>query len=452
MFRADDIQNKLLHLIGWEQNYDTTDLKISNALTTSESGIYFQQIHPLLTLQNIICIAPDFKNIAFNDYSSDVEYKKGNIIKYNGVLYKALQNALNKQPDLEQEYWVETNPFSEWLEHKTKSSIQKAISRYCNEKIAQGAQTPLCENRILFDGTGRLVDTVKNRNNLVGFEIIPVRAKGVTTKINKIGLQFTEPGEYTLYLMHSSMDMPVKTIKLNKIRRNSIEWFKLDDVYLPYQSEDNDAGGSWYLCYLQSELPEMSKAIRKDKDWSKGPCKSCSRSEYLSWMAWSKYIEIHPFCVNEELVNTGIDYSSDFANDFSNKVITDKTCHLWNQEYNQYTYDNNYGLNLEISVMCDITDFIIEQRTLFQDIIAKQVAIDMLREFVYNPNVRTNRHSINASKLDIMYEIDGDSSSMKKSGLSYQLDMAFKAIKLSTEGIDRICQPCKNNGIKYLTI
>ena len=448
MVRANDIQEKLLHLIGWEQNYDTSDLKISDALTVSESGLYFQQIHPLLTLQNMSCIAPDFKNITFPEYNSEKEYSKGNVVDYQGTQYKALQKAQGKQPDIESEYWVETNLFSEWLESKTKASIQKAISRYCNEKIVQGTYKTLCENRTLFDGTGRLVDVVKNKKNLVGFEIVPVRAKGVTTKINKIGLQFTEPGEYTLYLMHSSMDAPVKIIKLNKIRKNSIEWFTLDDVYLPYQSEDNDAGGSWYLCYFQSELPEGSQAIRKDKDWSKEPCNSCSRREYLAWMTWSKYIEVHPFFVNEELIN-GMqdDFNDDFNNDFSKQPI-----HLWDVENNQYTYDNNYGLNLEITISCDITDFIIEQRMLFQDIIAKQVAVDMLREFAYNANVRTNRHSINASRLDILYEVDGDSSSMKKSGLSYQLDMAFKAIKLSTEGIDRVCLPCKNNGIKYRTV
>ena len=448
MVRAIDIQEKLLHLIGWEQNYDTSDLKISDALTVSESGLYFQQIHPLLTLQNMSCIAPDFKNMTFEEYNAEKPYSKGNVIKYGSLLYKALQNSTGKQPDIESEYWVETNPFSEWLESKTKASIQKAISRYCNEKIAQGTYKTLCENRTLFDGTGRLVDVVKNKKNLVGFEIVPIRAKGVTTKINKIGLQFTEPGEYTLYLMHSSMDAPVKIIKLNKIRKNSIEWFSLNDVYLPYQSEDNDAGGSWYLCYFQSELPEGSQAIRKDKDWSKEPCNSCSRREYLAWMAWSKYIEVHPFFVNEELIN-GMqdDFNDDFNNDFSKQPI-----HLWDVENNQYTYDNNYGLNLEITISCDITDFIIEQRMLFQDIIAKQVAVDMLREFAYNANVRTNRHSINASRLDILYEVDGDSSSMKKSGLSYQLDMAFKAIKLSTEGIDRVCLPCKNNGIKYRTV
>ena len=435
MVRANDIQEKLLRLIGWEQNYDTSDLKISDALTVSESGLYFQQIHPLLTLQNMSCIAPDFNNITFPEYNSEKEYSKGNVVDYQGTQYKALQKAQGKQPDIESEYWVETNLFSEWLESKTKASIQKAIARYCNEKTVEGTNKPLCESRTLFDGTGRLVDTVKNKKNLVGFEIMPVRAKGVTTKINKICLQFTKAGEYTLYLMHSSMDAPVKIIKLNKIRDNSAEWFTVDDLYLPYQSEDNDAGGSWYLCYFQSELPEGSQAIRKNKDWSKEPCGSCSRRELLAWMAWSKYLEIHPFFVNEELINT-----------------EDESLHLWDVENNQYTYDNNYGLNLEVTVSCDITDFIVEQRMMFQDVIAKQVAVDMLREFAYNSNVRTNRHSINASRLDILYEVDGDSSSIKKSGLSYQLDMAFKAIKLSTSGIDRVCLPCRNNGIKYRTV
>lgn len=439
MIRANDIQEKLLHLIGWEQNYDTSDLKISDALTVSESGLYFQQIHPLLTLQNMSCIAPDFKNTTFNEYDSEKEYRKGNIVKINDTLYKALQNCKGISPEDESneiydatEYWVETNPFSEWLESKTKASIQKAISRYYTEKIAQGTYKTLCENKTLFDGTGRIVDVVKNRRNLVGFEIVPIRAKGVTTKINKIGLQFTEPGEYTLYLMHSSMYEPVKVITLTKTRKNSIEWFTVDDLYLPYQSENNDAGGSWYLCYLQSQLPEGSQAIRKDKDWSKEPCKSCSRSEYTSWLSWSKYLEVHPFYVNEEMLNEGIT--------------------LWDIENNEYTYDTNYGINLEVSVSCDITDFIVEQRAIFQDIIAKQVAIDMLREFAYNANVRTNRHSINASRIDILYEIDGDSSSMKQSGLSHQLNLAYKAIKLSTEGLDRVCLQCKNNGIKYRTV
>lgn len=431
MFRAADIQDKLLHLIGWEQNYNTAELKISEALTTSESGLYFQQVHPLLTLQNISSIAPDFANTVYPEYDAEAEYFRGNVVSYNNLKYKALQKSVGVTPD-NIDYWVETNPLSEWLEQKTKGSIQKAIARFCNEKIVKGTYKPLCENKTLFDGTGRLVDTIANKHNLVGFEIVPIRAKGIVVKINRIGLQFTEPGEYTLYLMHSSNPELVKTIKVTKQKRGSLEWFSFDDLLLPYEGEFNDAGGSWFLCYKQSELPEGSMAIYKSRDWSKGPCSSCSRNEVISWNAWSKFIEVHPFSVKE--------------------TSLPETFGLWDIDNNTYTYDRNYGINIDLSVKCDLTDFIVEQRMLFRDIIAKQVAIDMLREFAYNANVRTNRHTMNVSRLDTLYEIDGDSSSMKKSGLSYQLDMAYKVISLSTEGLDRACLPCKNNGVKYRTV
>ena len=144
---------------------------------------------------------------------------------------------------------------------------------------------------------------------------------------------------------------------------------------------------------------------------------------------------MHPFYVNEELV-----------------PVVDEQVQLWDVENNLYDYSTNYGLNLDITVACDMTDFIIEQRQMFTDYLSKSLAIDFLREFAYNPNVRTNRHSINASRPDILYEIDGDSSSMKKSGLSYQLELASKAIHVSTEGIDRVCLPCVNHGIKYRAV
>lgn len=428
MIRTKDIQNELLHLVGWEQNYNTQELKISEALTRSESGLYFQQINPLITLQNLSSIAPDFKNTVYQEYNESKQYTVGEIVQYADKIFKSIKETVGNLPT-DEEFWYETDPFSEWLEFKTKSSISKAISRYCNEKIAKGTFKTLCESKTLFDGTGRLVDTVKNTNNTVGFEIIPVRSKGVTTKINKIGFQSDGVGTFNLYVYHSSMQQPYRTIQVEKTKPGFM-WIQMQDLYLPYETLDTEAGGSWYICYNQSDLGEQ-KAVFKNKDWSKEPCSSCSRRELLAWMAWSKYLEVHPFKVNNEL-----------------KDGTD----LWDVDNNIYTYNNNYGLNLDISVSCDITDFIISQKMLFVDVIAKQTAIDMLREFAYNPNVRTNRHSINASRLDILYEIDGDSSSMKKSGLSYQLDLAFKALELSTEGIDRVCLLCNNNGIRYRTV
>lgn len=427
MIRIADIQDKMLHLVGWKQSYDLSDIMLSSNITQTESGMYFQQIHPLLTLDNLRSIAPDFQNFSWQVHDVNKAYKSGEVVRVDDSLYKAIQDVPEETNILDSEYWTETNPFSEWLEEKTKASIVKLVNKFINMKLADKATKSLIENKILFDGTGRLTNKIENRNKLVGFEIDTVRSKGVTVKIDKIGLQMTEPGSYTLYIFHSSNPEPIYTLTFEKTKANSLEWFKpKDDILLPYESANTDAGGSWYLVYKQSELPENAQAIYKDRDWSTGPCKACSRSEFLAYQAWSRYIEVHPFYISED--------------------------EEFNPETMNFTYDKNYGINLEVSAYCDLTDFIIKQRAMFQDVLSKQVAIDFLREFAYNPNVRTNRHSINASKLDILVELDGDSNSMRQSGLSYELDIALKALSISTQGLDRVCLPCVNNGIKYRSI
>ena len=427
MIRIVDIQDKMLHLVGWKQSYDLSDIMLSSNLTQTESGMYFQQIHPLLTLDNLRSIAPDFQNYNWQVHDTTKAYKSGEVVRVDDSLYKAVQDVPAETDILDSDYWTETNPFSEWLEEKTKASIVKLVNKFINMKLADKASKSLVENKILFDGTGRLTNKIENRSRLVGFEIDTVRSKGVTVKIDKIGLQMTKPGSYTIYIFHSSNPEPIYTLTFEKTKANSLEWFKpKDDILLPYESADTDAGGSWYLVYKQSELPENAQAIYKDRDWSTGPCKACSRSEFLAYQAWSRYIEVHPFYISED-------------EEFDPEIMN-------------FTYDRNYGINLEVSAYCDLTDFIIKQRAMFQDVLSKQVAIDFLREFAYNPNVRTNRHSINASKLDILTELDGDSNSMRQSGLSYELDIALKALSVSTQGLDRVCLPCVNNGIKYRSI
>lgn len=427
MIRIADIQDKMLHLVGWKQSYDLSDIMLSSNITQTESGMYFQQIHPLLTLDNLRSIAPDFQNFNWQVHDANKVYKSGEVVRVDDSLYKAIQDVPAETDILDSEYWTETNPFSEWLEEKTKASIVKLVNKFINMKLADKATKSLIENKILFDGTGRLTNKIENRNRLVGFEIDTVRSKGVTVKIDKIGLQMTEPGSYTIYIFHSSNPEPIYTLTFEKTKANSLEWFKpKDDILLPYESANTDAGGSWYLVYKQSELPENAQAIYKDRDWSTGPCKACSRSEFLAYQAWSRYIEVHPFYISED--------------------------EEFDPETMNFTYDKNYGINLEVSAYCDLTDFIIKQRAMFQDVLSKQVAIDFLREFAYNPNVRTNRHSINASKLDILVELDGDANSMRQSGLSYELDIALKALSISTQGLDRVCLPCVNNGIKYRSI
>lgn len=448
MIRIKDLNEQLLHLVGWQQSYDTSEVKLSDNLTQSESSMYFQQVHPLLTLPNLMSIAPDFKNTNFPEHRVNSSYKEGVVVTLEDKYYKSIKDVPINTEITNDEFWIETNLFSEWLEDKTKASIIKLINKFINMKLADKASKSLIENKTLFDGTGRLTNLATNRNRFVGFEIDTVRSKGVTVKINKIGLQFTKPGKYKIFIMHSSNDAPIYIMEFERTRKNaSMEWFTpKEDILLPYESIYTDAGGSWYIGYFQSDLPEGSQAVNRDRDWSIGPCKACSRSEFIAWQAWSKYIEIHPFYLSEDNIQA-VHFNDDFNEDFEKQQL-----HMWDPEIMNYTYDANYGINLDVSVYCDITDFIIRQKQLFQDVIAKQVAVDFLREFAYNPNVRTNRRSINASRTDILYELDGDSSSMKHSGLNYELDLALKALNFSTQGLDRVCLPCVNHGLKYRTV
>ena len=449
MLRAKHIQDSLLGLVGWKQTDDANpDLLLSSNLLGSESGLYYQQAHPLLTLNNMASIAPDFSDYTKPGYDETVTYTKDQVVKVSTTVdgtttvkyFKAIEDVpMNMKPGVSDgwpNYWIETSPFSEWLEDKTRATIYKAVYQYLNGKQNKGTYKNLLEDRILFDVTTRISDKITNTESLVGFEILPARARGVTIKVNKIGLHFSTPGTYKVYIMHSSRQLPVHVLTFVKTQANTCEWFKTDGLYLPYIEPENDAvAGSWYICYLQSELPTNSQAINRSYDWSGITCRTCNRRDYEAYLAWSKYMEINPFRVN--------------SNDLS---VEDESLALWDAEDQQYFTDKTWGLNLDVTVGCDLTDFIVDQRWLFQDVLMKQMAVDALREFVYNPNVRTNRHSVNAGRTEILYEIDGDSSSMRESGLAYELKQAFDAVKLATSGINRVCLPCCNHGLRYKPI
>jgi hypothetical protein len=428
MYRPEIITQNLLHLLGWRQNYNTADFAIADTLTQSESGQYFQDIHPLLTLDNVKAIAPDFESISLSAWVEATQYRKGDRRSDNNVDYRAKVDNIGKVPETSPNEWELFDPFNEWLENKTKASILNAVQTFFSDKMIETTAKSILENKILFDGSGRLTDLVPNLNRLVGFEITPIRSKGITLKIERIGTQFTGTGEMKLYLFHSSSSEPVKEITITRTKDGAMEWSLQNDLILPYVSDSIDAGGSWFLCYDQREIGAM-QAIFKSRDWSKTPCDTCNREEHQSWSIWSKYLEVHPFRTTVE--NPG------------DMLEIDK---------NVYTYDSNYGLNLQITMECDLTDIITEQRKAFQNVIGLQVASDFIREMAYNPQYRINRTQQNFTRMELLYELDGDSQSPKKSGINYKLNRAMQALKMDTTGINRVCMPCKSEGLRYRTI
>ena len=417
MYRATEIKQGLLHLLGWRQNYDTVALSIANSLTATESGQYFQDIHPLLTLDNIKAIAPEFKRITIPAHSTSTHYLKGDRVLYSTLYYRSLTNNINKVPIDNPTDWEKYDSFSEWLEQKTGASILNMIQSFYTQKMLDKTTKNILESKVLFDGTGRITDTVVKTNSMVGFEITPLRQIGSSLRIEKIGLQFKGTGNIIIYLFHSSQVDPVTTKTLTRTKDGSVEWFDFGEI-LTYVE-----GGTWFLCYDETE--NSQQAIFKIRDWSAKPCSTCSRSDYYDYLALSRYTEFHPF----------------------KTVANDHT--LWDITKNVYTYSENYGINLQCTLACDLTDFIISQRLSFQNAIGLQVASDLIREMAYNPNFNISRLSQNMTKMEFLYELDGDITSSKKSGIGYKLDCAMQAIKLDFSALNKSCMPCGKTGVRY---
>lgn len=440
MIRINEICEALKNVCGWEQSYDPAKA-IDDNLTQTESGLYFQGAHPLLTLDNMAAIMPDDWGIQYPVWDALTQWKQNKVVQYgndtngNKLFWKAKADNVGEEPTEDSLFWSKYNILSDFLERMTRNGIATAIQTFTQIKQLDKETRNLLERRTFFDGAGRIRATLQNNHKLVGFEIVPVRAMGVTAKIEKIGLQMTGgTGVVRMYLFHSSQIDPIKTFDLNfTVTNGGFQWFPLTDCYLPYISDKNNAGGSWFLCYNQDELPAGMESINVSKDWSREPCGTCNIGSVEVWRELTKYLQVTPFMYNAP--ETFAEYPE-----------------LWDIAYTMYTRTQNYGLNCEITIGCDLTDFIISQRQIFQTVIQRQVAAIALRTLAMNPNVRVNRNQSNATRMDILYELDGNTSGVRPGGLGYDLKKSYEALQIDTQGLDRICLACNNRGVRYRTV
>ena len=438
MVRLQDIQTALLPVVGWQQDYNPQN-QIDDALCQSESGLTFQGAHPLVTLANVRAIMPDDYLYKYPQWKNDVSYKAGAKVKHNGVVWIALADNAGSEPADGNSDWKTYNSLSDFVRHLTINGINTAVQQFIQEKQLQQETKNLLERRTFFDGAARLAATIDPTGKIVGFEIVPVRSMGVTTKIERIGLQMVgATGKVKLYLFHSSQVAPMKTIDLEFTNtKGGFQWFTpAEPIYLPYipgtDGNGNDSGGAWFLCYNQNEMPAGMQALNVSKDWSVEPCQTCLGGSIELWRQMTKYLQVSPFSIQAPL-----DFE-EYPEMFDIGRIA-------------YTNTMNYGLNVEISVGCDLTDFIISQRSIFANVIQKQVCANVLRTIAMNPDVRVNRNQVNVTRDRILYELDGNPQG-RASGLGYELKQAYKALSFDTKGLDRICLQCNNNGVAYRTV
>ena len=211
MYNHSTLSTELIGVVGWRQNADPSGVQLT-ALTSSSSGLYFNDIHPALTFDNLVSIAPQFDLI-----DSDPA-------------------AVN-------------TAFTTWLTQKTEAGIKKAISAWISHKVKTRTAKNLLNDAQLFRTTGHIQDTDANESKVVGIEITPRRHKGIVTRIRRIALQLTDNQSVTVSLFHSHSTAAVGTpLVASYTASGGVQWFEVADDWIL------NPEGSYWIEYDQRDI------------------------------------------------------------------------------------------------------------------------------------------------------------------------------------------------------
>ena len=358
--------------IGWKQNDDANGLQLTE-LTTSSSGMFFNDIHPVLNIENIASVCPDYKKL------------------FSVV---ADQN---------------TN-FTAWLKNKTENGIIEAVNDWNASKRVFGTGVNLLFSKRLFNNVSSVSSTTPVSTGVYGIELRPRKSKSIMLRIRKIGLAFSSGETLTIKVFESGTVLPIYTesiVYVDGVQYLDVDWFL-------------KANNNYYIVFDGAVI--TSNPINGIYDYS-----------FLDNGRWS--------------FPTGRHFqAAAFLN--PNGTLTN----LGDVNDNQYSLSTNYGINLDITVECDMSDFIIEQRDIFLEAMRLKVGMNLMRELAFNPNSRVNRNEANVTRREIMNEIDGDTQGNNSMSVFGRYRSALKNIAFDDSQIDEICLPCLDEGVEFAQI
>ena len=320
----------------------------------------------------------------------------------------------------------ESMDLDDYLTQLTRNGISKVFTRLFNEKKLSQSVKSIVEKSVIYDGWGNKNDTIISNGSFVGFEIDLLPEKGIETVIHRIGLQFTAPQtDLPIYLYHTSSQEFIKMTEVTTTTANTVQWINLDWT-LKYFDKDIDAGGSYIIGYFQDDISGL--AIKKDFDFRIGPCQTCSNSAHTrnAWQKRMSYLIIRPIYFESQDLNGD---------------------NLPNLTQTKIDYQNNFGLNLDLSTRCELSQLIKDNELVFAELIRSQVQLDVMVDMKNS----TRLNAIKDRDLKILLrELEGDKET-HNFGLAKEVDRLIKGAKFDLSRLNSVCVPCdeRNKGISH---
>jgi hypothetical protein len=406
MYNVSIIENELLGVVGWQQQVDAGQPQIVEMLT-SESGLFYDDIHPLVNMDIISEVCPEFDMMTFEVWSAVKTYPKGYFVKSGVKYYRSIQaNNLNHIAT-DVAWWVETTPFTNWLRNKTLAGIKYGLNKWLGKKFDRKTMRNLLSDAILFPEFVENYTYTENTSKNVGLKLRTLKGKSMAYRIRRISFQFKEPANFAYRLFKVGTSAAVQTGAVTYSTANQAQW-----VTVNWDLEPNS---TYYLVYDETAIGSTNKAVNIITGDSVG--------EIYEYYPTSVYFDVCSFSKAATLTT---------VNDLKD---------------NTTTLDTNYGLNLDITVNCDYTDFILENRKMFADLFGYGVAMQIMKHQLANPYVRLNRSQKNAQIQAPVVILETEGSDERPGGIRKEFDTVLERLSFDMSGIDPICLPCRKRGV-----
>jgi len=369
---------ELKKVVGWKDHWDIAEIPaLSAALTTTESGQYYQDYHPSVRLDYIQALLPS--NYPLTTFLDDIE----------------------------------------------SSAINQMLEKMITQKKLNNSGMDLARNDLIYDNI--LKDRpIINESRFVGVEFsLNSDSIGLRAIIHRVGLYLTvaQPS-LTLYLYSSLQASSVATYTYTSAVSNVFTWLA-QEITLDYSDGSDNEGAVWYLGYYQDDL--VGQAVLYDSlNWKNGYCRTCGGgNRSTKYNSISRYLTMSPFYIsatNVPAVGTMFD--------------TDDMV---------YDYSNNFGFNFNISIVCNLTQFWIDNRSTMTNAIGKIVALKVLEMMKASSQISAIEQNV---QINIIRDLEGDSDT-RQVPFWAQVDRAVKTTNLDQANVNSTCVPCARKGAVY---
>lgn len=300
---------------------------------------------------------------------------------------------------------------STFLDQTRRASVGKVLTAFAaRKKLSDAGKTVLAEVK-LTGQSGAYTRKVIKQGRFVGLALRATAATDVLLSIAGLGTQFTERNpNFRLYLYHSSN--PTEPVAHYDVARTDRVYFEWTPLVIALPSPPSGPG-EYRLGYFEDDL--MGQAVDLDHDFSTRPGSCCS-SDYVLFDQYAPYVQVRGFTAAAE---SGTDV-------------------LPGDGKPSYVSSSNFGLNLQLSAVCDLSAYFCRYKSVFVEALQLQLAVDLL-------NMMANSTRNNGVKSDVqtLALVALNDRPNGQTGLLSELKEAIAVLDVDLSGVSQTCLPCK---------